>query len=123
MTPKVTRYLKKATFLVFAISLATLASDPALGAIELKQTDQPTIELFALILGGLGIFLIGIHYSGDHLQKMAGIRFQNVVHAVSNHKLGIFIWGIFLGSITQSGKATAFILSDIVYSECIYNYR
>ena len=50
-------------------SMLVLATS-AWAAIELESTDQPPSELFALIFGGAGIFLVGIHFAGDYLQQM-----------------------------------------------------
>ena len=66
-------------------------------AITLKTTEQPPLELFAVVLGGIGIFLTGIHFAGSHLQKITGGTFRNVVAAISERRLGVFSWGIFLG--------------------------
>jgi len=83
-------------------------------AIELESTNQPPSELFALILGGAGIFLVGIHFAGDYLQQMTSGTVSEIITRVSKNRVGMFLWGAFLGFFTQSGKATAFILSDFV---------
>jgi phosphate:Na+ symporter len=87
---------------------------PASAAITLESTDQPPSELFALIFGGAGIFLVGIHFAGDYLQQMTSGTVSEIITRVSKNKVGMFLWGLFLGFFTQSGKATAFILSDFV---------
>jgi phosphate:Na+ symporter len=83
-------------------------------AVELKKAKEAPIELVAFVLGGIGIFLIGIHFAGDHLRKMTGGSFQSLVSRVSGHPAGVLMSGISLGFMTQSGKAAAFILSDFV---------
>ena len=72
------------------------------------------MELAAFVLGGIGIFLIGIHYAGSHLQKITGGSFQNLITKASGNPVGMFASGTTLGFMTQSGKAAAFILSDFV---------
>ena len=86
----------------------------ACAAVELKEVSESPVELAAFVLGGIGIFLIGIHYAGSHLQKITGGSFQRLLTKVSGNPLGIFAAGSMLGFMTQSGKAAAFILSDFV---------
>ena len=99
-----------------SILLAALALFPQLAAaaITLESTDQPVAELLALIIGGAGIFLVGIHFAGDHLQQMTSGTVQAIVTRVARNRVGMLLWGLFLGFFTQSGKAAAFILSDFV---------
>ena len=109
------RAMKKTPY--FTISLFLIALfwlSPAWAAIQLESTDQPASELFALILGGAGIFLVGIHFAGDYLQQMTSGTVRSIVTRVARNRVGMFLWGLFLGFFTQSGKASAFILSDFV---------
>ena len=93
---------------LISISSATFA------AVELKEASESSIELAAYVLGGIGIFLIGIHYAGSHLQKITGGSFQHLITKASGHPVGMLASGTTLGFMTQSGKAAAFILSDFV---------
>ncbi len=93
---------------LISISSATFA------AVELKEASESSIELAAFVLGGIGIFLIGIHYAGSHLQKITGGSFQHLITKASGHPVGMLASGTTLGFMTQSGKAAAFILSDFV---------
>lgn len=88
-------------------------------AIEITTTDSPVLELVALVLGGVGIFLTGIHFAGSFLHKTAGGKFHHLVSQISEKGLGQFFSGLFLGVFTQSGKAAAFILSDFVHADMI----
>jgi phosphate:Na+ symporter len=111
--------MKKSVIRLFLMLTAILQSHVVSAAIELDGTGRPPTELFALIFGGAGIFLVGIHFTGDHLQKMTSGTFQEIVTRVSKIKVGMFLWGLFLGFFTQSGKASAFILSDFVQAGLI----
>ena len=93
---------------------AVFASSATYAAVELKEASESSLELAALVLGGIGIFLTGIHYAGSHLQKITGGSFQNLITKASGHPVGMFASGTMLGFMTQSGKAAAFILSDFV---------
>jgi phosphate:Na+ symporter len=92
-----------------------LLSEKALAA-PAKSGGAPPVENFALVLGGIGIFLIGIHFAGEHLQKVTGQTFRDIIGRLSTNQLGVLSWGLVLGFLTQSGKATAFILSDFVHA-------
>ncbi|MHC4226267.1 MAG: Na/Pi symporter, partial [Planctomycetota bacterium] len=102
-------------FLVVAAT--TFIPEVLFAAVELKEVSESPVELGAFVLGGIGIFLIGIHYAGSHLRKITGGSFQNIVSKLSGHPAGMFFSGASLGFMTQSGKAAAFILSDFVQAE------
>ena len=105
----------KKFLVVISLCLGTaLYPEALLAAIKLENTNQPAGELFALIFGGAGIFLVGIHFAGDYLQQMTSGAVSEIITRVSKNRVGMFLWGLFLGFFTQSGKATAFILSDFV---------
>jgi|GEM_PF-765129 len=95
---------------IFLLGMST----PASAAIVLSETDKPLIELCALVIGGIGIFLVGIHFAGEHLQHMAGGRFEKWVGRLISSRFGVVVLGGALGFLTQSGKAAAFILADLV---------
>jgi Na+/phosphate symporter len=80
--------------------LSSVFSNSSLAAITLESTDQPPSELFALILGGAGIFLVGIHFAGDYLQKMTSGTVSEIIIRVSQNKFGMFLWGSLLGFLT-----------------------
>ena len=98
---------------IFIVALGLLPLT-AWAAIELGEGDESIIELAALIIGGIGIFLIGIHFAGEHFQQMAGGSFRKVVTRVSQQSIGMMFAGLFLGVFTQSGKAISFLLADFV---------
>lgn len=106
--------MKRSLKYLYILLITFFYSHTVSAAIELESTNQPASELFALIFGGAGIFLVGIHFTGDYLQQMTSGTFREIVTRVSKNKVGVFLWGLFLGFFTQSGKATAFILSDFV---------
>ena len=98
---------------VFGLPLI-FASSTAYAAVDLKEASESPLELAAFVLGGIGIFLVGIHYAGSHLQKITGGSFQRLITKASGNPVGMFASGAALGFMTQSGKAAAFILSDFV---------
>ena len=98
----------------FFILIGLCFSGELLAAITLKPGDQSPLELFAIVLGGIGIFLTGIEFTKANLKKIVSGSFKDLILQVSENKIGILLWGVTLGLFTQSGKATAFILSDFV---------
>ncbi|MGK0462743.1 MAG: phosphate:Na+ symporter, partial [Candidatus Azotimanducaceae bacterium] len=106
--------MKKYHNAAYLLFVAIFYSPNLFAKISLENSDQPASELFALIFGGAGIFLVGIHFAGDYLQQLTSGYVREIVARVSKNKVGMFLWGLFLGFFTQSGKATAFILSDFV---------
>ena len=106
--------MKKITTSWFAGALSFFYSGLGFAAVELKEVKESPLELSAFVFGGIGIFLIGIHFAGDHLKKLSGGKFQQLITRLSGNTVGIATSGATLGFITQSGKAAAFILSDFV---------
>nr|WP_212031139.1 Na/Pi cotransporter family protein [Cytobacillus depressus] len=65
-------------------------------------------------LGGLGIFLIGIKFMGDGLQKSAGDRLRDILDKyTTNPLMGVFA-GIFVTILIQSSSATTVITVGLV---------
>ena len=106
--------------MLICISIHPLTIPHASAAITLAESDKPIIELLALITGGIGIFLIGIHYAGHHLREMAGGKFEFWVSKLASKQAGMAILGAGLGFLTQSGKAAAFILADLVQVKLLH---
>lgn len=72
--------------------------------LEIEFSPDGETELAAFVLGGIGIFLIGIHYAGSHLQKITGGFFQKLLTKVSGHPIGMFAAGATLGFMIRSGR-------------------
>lgn len=94
---------------------------PAVGVaeIEIKKTDQSLLEINALLLGGIGLFLTGIHFAGSHLHKLTGGLFTRFFNQFTRSVVGSSSIGMTLGFLTQSGKACAFIVADFVQARVI----
>jgi phosphate:Na+ symporter len=111
--------MKKGLFLQWIACALGVAPGFLNAAVEIKQVEEGPVELAAFILGGIGIFLVGIHFAGSHLRHITGGSFQQLVSKVSGNPAGILVSGVSLGFFTQSGKAAAFILSDFVQAGMI----
>lgn len=75
------------------------------------------LDLQAIIfefLGGLGIFLLGIKFMGDGLQKSAGDRLKDILDRfTSNPLLGVFA-GIVVTALIQSSSGTTVLTVGLV---------
>ncbi len=71
--------------------------------------------LFALI-GGLGLFLLGMKHMSEGLQSVAGDRLRKVISLVTeNRLLGIMV-GIFVTCVVQSSSITTVMVVGLVNS-------
>lgn len=71
-------------------------------------------KLIIEFIGGIGIFLIGIKYMGDGLQKSAGDRLRNILDRfTSNPFLGVLA-GIIVTVLIQSSSGTTVLTVGLV---------
>ncbi len=76
-------------------------------------------EVFAGIVGGLGLFLLGMWFLTENLKKLASRRLRTVAHRWTSKRSKALLWGIFAGGITQSMSALTFIVVSILRSRLI----
>ncbi|WP_439594991.1 Na/Pi symporter [Falsiroseomonas sp.] len=74
------------------------------------------MEVIAALLGGIGLFLIGIKGLGGSLQALAGPRMRAVVTRATRSPLRAAATGLLLGGLTQSSNAVTFILTAMIQS-------
>jgi phosphate:Na+ symporter len=72
------------------------------------------LDLFASLLGGLGLFLVGIRAVGTHLQQLAGPRMRAVMAAATRGPVSTSLAGLMLGGLTQSSNAVTFIATSLI---------
>ena len=58
------------------------------------------------IIGGLGVFLIGMRIMSDGIQKRAGNRLKTVLHTMTENRFAGVLTGVGVTSIIQSSSAT-----------------
>lgn len=67
-----------------------------------------------LVIGGLGIFLYGIHIMGDSLKLIAGAKFKVMIEKTTNTPLkGIFV-GVLVTVLLQSSSGTTALTVGLV---------
>lgn len=71
-------------------------------------------EMLFSFLGGLGIFLFGIKYMGDGLQKAAGDRLREVLNKFTSTPLKAVLAGIIVTGLIQSSSGTTVLTVGLV---------
>lgn len=71
-------------------------------------------EIVITFLGGLGIFLFGIKFMGDGLQKVAGDRLREVLDRLTSNPIMGILAGIVVTGLIQSSSATTVLTIGLV---------
>lgn len=78
--------------------------------------DPLAFEMLQTVLGGLGIFLLGMKLLSDGIQAMAGSRLNRLICAVTDNRvLAIFV-GFAVTGVIQSSSATTVMVIGFVNS-------
>ncbi|MDD4088322.1 MAG: Na/Pi cotransporter family protein [Tissierellia bacterium] len=66
------------------------------------------------LVGGLGLFLFGMMYMGDGLQKAAGNKMKNILEALTKNKLmGVLVGALVTGVIQSSSATTVMVIGFV----------
>ncbi|MER2063551.1 MAG: Na/Pi cotransporter family protein, partial [Alkalibacterium sp.] len=71
-------------------------------------------ELLFTFIGGLGIFLFGIKYMGDGLQKSAGDSLRSVLNSMTSTPIRAIIAGIVVTVLLQTSSGTTVLAVGLV---------
>ncbi|MCM3764453.1 Na/Pi cotransporter family protein [Neobacillus niacini] len=71
-------------------------------------------EMIFTFIGGLGIFLFGIKFMGDGLQKAAGDRLREILDKFTSNPLKGVLAGIFVTVLIQSSSGTTALTVGLV---------
>ena len=66
------------------------------------------------LIGGLGVFLVGMRIMSDGIQKRSGDRLKSVLYILTENRFSGVLTGIGVTSIIQSSSATTVILVSLV---------
>ncbi|MBN1573150.1 MAG: Na/Pi cotransporter family protein [Deltaproteobacteria bacterium] len=66
------------------------------------------------IMGGLGLFFLGIRTMSDGLQKYAGDRLRNFLKSITKNRVIGMLTGLFVTAIIQSSSATTVMTVSLV---------
>ena len=72
------------------------------------------IELAFGILGGLGLFLFGMQYMAEGLQKIAGERMRRILQVLTGTPLIGILVGALVTAVIQSSSATTVMVVGFV---------
>ena len=103
----------KGTYVVGAFIEAAPNMDPVRFKVDAREGTWIMFLVFGL-LGGLGIFLMGMEMSGDGLKKAAGDRMRGVLSALTSKRILGLLIGIVATAVLQSSSATTVMLVGFV---------
>ena len=73
-------------------------------------------QLVFQLVGGLGIFLLGMKNMSDGMQAVAGSSLRHMIGAVTNHRIAATIVGVVVTCIVQSSSVTTVMVVGFVNS-------
>ena len=74
------------------------------------------IKLACEIIGGLGIFLLGMKHMSDGMQAVAGNSLRRMIGAVTNHRILATTVGVIVTCVVQSSSVTTVMVIGFVNS-------
>lgn len=72
------------------------------------------MELILTLSGGLGLFLFGMTFMSQGLQKAAGAKLRNILEAMTKNKLIAVVFGALFTAVIQSSGATTVMVVSFV---------
>ena len=90
-------------------------SEPLVYKVTVRENHWALLVIFGL-LGGLGLFLFGINYMSDGLQRTAGNKLRTILSSLTHNRFSGFGVGAFITTIIQSSSATSVMLISFVDS-------
>ena len=72
------------------------------------------MDIAISLIGGLGLFLFGMIYMGDGLQKAAGNKMKDILAALTKNKLMGVLVGALVTGVIQSSTATTVMVIGFV---------
>lgn len=72
------------------------------------------MDLLLMLLGGLGLFLFGMNFMSQGLQKAAGVKLRSFLEAMTKNKLIAVVFGALFTAVIQSSGATTVMVVSFV---------
>lgn len=72
------------------------------------------MDIAISLIGGLGLFLFGMNYMGDGLQKAAGNKMKDILEALTKNKFMGVLVGALVTGVVQSSSATTVMVVGFV---------
>ena len=77
------------------------------------------IDLVGGMIGGLGLFIVGMWLLTENLKALASRRLRRIAGRWTTNRFSALLWGTFAGGITQSMPALTFIVVSTLRSGLI----
>jgi phosphate:Na+ symporter len=74
------------------------------------------VEMICKVIGGLGIFLLGMRYMSDGLQTIAGPSLRKMIASVTGNRIMACLVGIFVTCLVQSSSVSTVMAIGLVNS-------
>ena len=74
------------------------------------------MKLIITLMGGLGLFLFGMNFMSQGLQKAAGSKLRGILEAMTKNKLIAVVFGALFTALIQSSGATTVMVVSFVNS-------
>jgi hypothetical protein len=74
------------------------------------------MDIFGLLILGLGLFFLGMHQVGENLRRMTGPSFRSLMARSTGSPVEPGVLGLVFGALMQSATAVTFILVSMVSS-------
>ena len=76
--------------------------------------EETMLEMLAGLMGGLALFLIGMKFMGDGLERVAGNRMRKFLEIITKSRLRGVLFGALFTMIIQSSSSTTVIVVGFV---------
>ena len=97
---------KRKWALLSVLLLVTIYAFAGTEAQETAEAKSYGISDFFKLLGSLGLFLFGMKYMSEGIQKAAGSKLRQILRSVTSNRFFGIITGVFITTIIQSSSAT-----------------
>ncbi len=81
------------------------------------------LSVIVTLMGGLGLFLLGMHQMGDGMEKAAGARMRSILEAVTSNRVMGTLVGILFCAVIQSSSATTVMVVSFVNAGMMNLYQ
>ena len=79
-----------------------------------SQDVMPLIQSLVWLLAGVGVFIVGMNFLSDALEKSAGSEMKRLLGKISNNRFSGVGVGVGVTAIIQSSSATSVMVIGLV---------
>lgn len=81
--------------------------------------DNGLINLAFLLIGGLGLFLLGMHFTSDGLQKLAGAKMKKIMTGLTHNRVVGAVTGAGMTAVLQSSSFMSVMVVGLVSAKLL----